>query len=100
MLWKDKRAIFTAAGARSAGGGPLQDLQPKTVPAVGVPDAKRRRGDNATVTILIAPRAMRATTRPAVGIFWCVNGILVIDRSALDRAEPYGRLPRTRGGAL
>lgn len=33
---------------------------------------------------------MLAPTPPAVGIFWRVNGVLVIDRSTLDEAEPYG----------
>jgi hypothetical protein len=42
------------------------------------------------VTILVAPKAALALTPPAVGIFWCVNDVLVIDRSTLDEAEPYG----------
>ena len=42
------------------------------------------------MTILIAPKAALAPTPPAVGIFWRVNDILVIDRSTLDEAEPYG----------
>jgi hypothetical protein len=33
---------------------------------------------------------MLAPTPPTVGIFWRVNGVLVIDRSTLDEAEPYG----------
>lgn len=33
---------------------------------------------------------MLAPTPPAAGIFWRVNGVLVIDRSTLDEAEPYG----------
>jgi hypothetical protein len=28
--------------------------------------------------------------KPAVGIFWLVNGVLVVDRSMLEDAEPYG----------
>jgi hypothetical protein len=42
------------------------------------------------VTIIIAPKAALAPTQPAVGIFWRVSGVLVIDRSTLDNAEPYG----------
>jgi hypothetical protein len=42
------------------------------------------------VTIIIAPKAALARTQPAVGIFWRVSGVLVIDRSTLDNAEPYG----------
>jgi len=33
---------------------------------------------------------MLAPTPPAVGIFWRVNAVLVIDRSILDEAERYG----------
>ena len=40
--------------------------------------------------IVVAPTAALAPTPPAVGIFWRVNGVLVIDRSTLDEAEPYG----------
>jgi hypothetical protein len=42
------------------------------------------------VTILVAPKAALAPTPATVGIFWRVNGVLVIDRSTLDEAEPYG----------
>ena len=42
------------------------------------------------MTILVAPKAALALTPPAVGIFWRVNDVLVIDRSTLDEAEPYG----------
>jgi hypothetical protein len=42
------------------------------------------------MTIIIAPKAALAPTRPAVGIFWLVNGVLVIDRTTLEDAEPYG----------
>ena len=34
--------------------------------------------------------ATSAPTTPAVGIFWRVNGVLVVDLSTLDEAEPYG----------
>jgi hypothetical protein len=54
------------------------------------PSPRRRRGNDDPVTILVAPRAMLAPTPPAVGIFWRVNGVLVIDRSTSDEAEPYG----------
>jgi hypothetical protein len=40
--------------------------------------------------IAIAPKTARAPTLPAVGIFWRVNDVLVVDRSTLDDAEPYG----------
>jgi hypothetical protein len=42
------------------------------------------------MTIRVAPKAALAPTAPAVGIFWRVNGVIVIDRSTLDEAEPYG----------
>ena len=40
--------------------------------------------------LIIAPTSALAITKPAVGIFWRINGTLVIDRSTLDEAEPYG----------
>jgi len=42
------------------------------------------------MAIEVAPHAALTPTSPAVGIFWRVNGILVIDRSTLDQAELYG----------
>jgi len=36
------------------------------------------------------PLRVAAVTTPAVGIFWCVGEVLVIDRSTLDQAETYG----------
>jgi hypothetical protein len=42
------------------------------------------------LTIIIAPKAALTPTQPAVGIFWRVAGVLVVDRSTLDNAEPYG----------
>ncbi len=42
------------------------------------------------MTIAIAPSAALAPTKASVGIFWGVNGVLVIDRSTLYEAEPYG----------
>jgi hypothetical protein len=42
------------------------------------------------MTIAIATEAALAPTQPAVGSFWCVNGVLVVDRSTLENAEPYG----------
>jgi len=42
------------------------------------------------VTIVIAPKTALAPTRPAVGIFWRVDSVLVIDRSTLESAEAYG----------
>ena len=40
--------------------------------------------------IVVAPTAALAPTPRAVGIFWRVDGVLVVDRSTLDEAEPYG----------
>ena len=40
--------------------------------------------------IIIAPKTALAPTPPAVGIFWRVNAVLVVDRSTLDEAEAYG----------
>jgi len=42
------------------------------------------------MTISIAPKEALTPTPPSVGIFWRVDGVLVIDRSTLDNAEPYG----------
>jgi len=42
------------------------------------------------MTIIVAPQAALAPRSPAVGIFWRVNGVLVVDRSTLDEAEAYG----------
>lgn len=38
----------------------------------------------------VTPKSALASTTPAVGIFWCVGGALLIDRSVLAEAEPYG----------
>jgi hypothetical protein len=40
--------------------------------------------------VVVAPKAALEPTPPAVGIFWRVDGVIVIDRSTLDEAEPYG----------
>ena len=42
------------------------------------------------MTIGLTPNAAQSPTPPAVGIFWRVDGFVVIDRSTLDTAEPYG----------
>jgi hypothetical protein len=42
------------------------------------------------MSLVIAPASALAITKPAVGIFWRINETLVIDRSTLDEAEPYG----------
>ena len=42
------------------------------------------------MTIVVAPNAALAPVRPAVGIFWLVGGVLVVERSTLDEAEAYG----------
>ena len=38
----------------------------------------------------VAPSPSPLTQVPSVGIFWRVGETLVIDRSTLDEAEPYG----------
>jgi hypothetical protein len=40
--------------------------------------------------LAVAPASAQTATAPAVGIFWRVGDVLVIDRSTLDEAEPYG----------
>src|SRR5271167_2013865 len=52
--------------------------------------AAGRRDSGNAMTIVVAPTAARAPTPPAVGIFWRVKDALVVDRSTLDEAEPYG----------
>ena len=42
------------------------------------------------MTIGVAPKSALVPTAPAVGIFWRVAEVLVIDRSTLDQAETYG----------
>jgi len=42
------------------------------------------------VTIDIAPIAALSPTTPSVGIFWQIGNVLIIDRSSLTEAEPYG----------
>ena len=40
--------------------------------------------------IQVVPTAAVDRTPPSLGIFWCVAGVLVIDRSTLDEGEGYG----------
>lgn len=49
-----------------------------------------RARQSARNSIAIAPVSVADFETPAVGIFWLVDGILVIDRSPLDPAERYG----------
>ena len=42
------------------------------------------------MSLILAPVAARDPTAPAVGIFWRVGDHLVIDRTPLAAAEPYG----------
>lgn len=42
------------------------------------------------MTISVTPKSALVPTAPAVGIFWRVAEVLVIDRSTLDAAETYG----------
>ena len=42
------------------------------------------------MNLVVAPKAALEPSPPAVGIFWRVDGVLVIDRSTWDEAEPYG----------
>ncbi len=52
----------------------------------------------AVMSIMFAPRSALTPTAPAVGIFWRVGDVLVIDRSTLDEAEPYGDYITHAGG--
>jgi len=38
----------------------------------------------------VAPTAVATPNVPSVGIFWKIRNVLVIDRSSLEQAEPYG----------
>ena len=40
--------------------------------------------------LTVSPAAAREATSPAVGIFWRIGSALLIDRSPLTTAEPYG----------
>ncbi len=42
------------------------------------------------MTIRVTPKSALSSNLPSVGIFWQVAGVLVIDQSALEDAEPYG----------
>lgn len=42
------------------------------------------------MSLVLGPRAMQAPIAPAVGIFWRVADCLVLERSMLAEAEPYG----------
>ena len=42
------------------------------------------------MTIMVVPRTALAPASPSVGIFWRVDGVLVVDRSTLEEAETYG----------
>jgi hypothetical protein len=64
------------------------------------PPPRGRRAPVNSMTITIAPRAALAPTQPAVGIFWRVTDILVIDRSTLDNAEQYGECITHAGSSL
>lgn len=46
----------------------------------------------------IAPRAALTATDPAVGIFWRVGDMLLVDRSTLAEAETYGECLTHSGG--
>jgi hypothetical protein len=41
-------------------------------------------------TLVLSPKSARAPADPAVGVFWRVDRVLVVDRSPLAEAEPYG----------
>jgi hypothetical protein len=43
-----------------------------------------------TNPLVVSPRPSDLAAEPAVGIFWHIGDALVIDRSSLDEAEPYG----------
>ncbi len=40
--------------------------------------------------LCVTPTTALSPTSPSVGIFWRVAGSLIVDRSTLDEAEPYG----------
>jgi hypothetical protein len=42
------------------------------------------------MSIRVVPTPAVGPIQPSLGIFWRVDGVLVIDRSTLDEAEPYG----------
>ena len=50
------------------------------------------------MSLVLGPRAMQAPTAPAVGIFWRVADCLVLERSVLAEAEPYGDCLTHAGG--
>jgi hypothetical protein len=45
---------------------------------------------DAAVSLALTPLSAQAATEPAIGIFWRVGNCLVIDRTTLPQAEPYG----------
>jgi hypothetical protein len=45
---------------------------------------------NVSKSIAVGPKAVLVPTTLAVGIFWNVDGVLVIDRSVLSDGEGYG----------
>ena len=48
--------------------------------------------------IQVVPTAAVDPIPPSLGIFWCVAGILVIDRSPMDEGERYGDCLTHAGG--
>jgi hypothetical protein len=46
----------------------------------------------------IAPKAALEPAIPSVGIFWLVDAVLVVDRTPVEEAEPYGDCVTHAGG--
>jgi hypothetical protein len=54
-----------------------------------VPASMARAVGSSMITV-VPPTTASASAPRAVGIFWLVKGVLIVDRSTLDAAEPYG----------
>jgi hypothetical protein len=50
------------------------------------------------MTLTIGPKAMQTCEQPSVGIFWRIANTLLVDRSGLSAAEPYGDCLTHAGG--
>lgn len=50
------------------------------------------------MTLVLAPTVQPALGEPAVGIFWQVESSLVVERTPLSEAEPYGECLTHAGG--
>src|SRR4051794_34447042 len=57
-----------------------------------------RREPCTAMSLTLAPTVMQAATEPAIGIFWRVGNSLLIERTVLAQAEPYGDCLTHAGG--